>query len=611
MTRKRWLVLCPAWLALALAAPAPAAEESRIKGPLAQVPAKAPIVVYLHGLKRTSDRLVTMVKNALPDLGPQLQTKLKDFFREGMFEGRKLKGLKDDGPVFLVFTELPRKGDEAPKMALILGVTDYKAFRDGFLKEEERKELKEDKEAGFETATFFGKETYFINRKGYAVLAQDKEVARALAKPVKGKGLEGWLDPKLAKKLLGSDLAAYVDMGAVNESYGKQIKAGFDFVGVALDRLPDAGALDKSTVEIFKALIGGLHQAIQDSKSFVLAADFRPDGFALQARVDVFPKSKSNAVLKTMKPSALKELGTLPAHYTTFTAADFGPDALKALEPVVKKIFAQGDDEEEDEKAKARTKEVQEAIKDLLAAKPRRVLAGGTLGSQSAGLQIWDYADPAKAAAAQLKLYKTLTGSTKYLSMPLKGKPTIKANAVAYRSGKLNHVKMDWDLDKLLENAGGAQAAKLVKQFLGEGLNLWFGAVDKQYVQVTAKDWKAAKRDLDRYFAKKDEIGNPKHKAFARARKHLPREASALSLVSVPKLAQVLAQYIYEAMKVQGLPVGEPGVPLKKAPVSYLGYGVTLQAGHGSFDLWIPGASARDFRRAFEPIFKPLTMEDE
>jgi hypothetical protein len=609
MMRTRWLLVCPVLLALAVAAPAPAAEESRIESPLAQVSAKAPIVLSIRGVKRTTKRLVTMVKNALPDLGPALQTKLADFFNEGLFEGRKLKGLPDDGPIFLVFTKLPQKGDEMPKVAVILRVTDYAAFRDGLLKEDERKGLKKDK-AGYEVASLGDKETYFINRKGYAVIAQDQKVAKALAKPVKGKGLAGTLNPRLAKKLLSADIAGYADLTAINETYGKQIKAGFDFLEVALDRLPDAGSLDKGTVEIFKTLAGGLHQAIRDSKSFLLAVEFRPDGFALQTLVDVLEKSKSNAVLKSLKPSTLKDLGTLPANYTTFMGLDFGPDALGALAPLAKKLLATTE-EEEDEAAKARNKAVKAAVQQLLDAKPRRILSAGKLGAKTAGLQIWECADPAKAAAGQLKLYKALTGKTQYFSMPLKGKPTIKANAVKYRDGQLHHVAMKWDLDKLGENAGGEQGIKFIKQFMGEGMNAWFGAVGKQYVQVNARDWKTAKRDLDQYFARKNEVGAAKNKAFLRARKRLPAEASALFLVSVPQLAQMLAEVLYEVLKAQGLPVKPPPAPLKKAPVSYLGYSLTLKAGEGSFDLWIPGAAARDFRRAFEPIFKGLSGEEE
>ncbi len=100
------------WGALALlllwTSPAPA-EDS----PLAQVPADASVVVQLHGIERTKDRIVAFVKNALPDLVPKVEAVFsKDY---PAFEGRKFIGLKKDGPHFLIFTELPAPGADRPK----------------------------------------------------------------------------------------------------------------------------------------------------------------------------------------------------------------------------------------------------------------------------------------------------------------------------------------------------------------------------------------------------------------------------------------------------------------------------------------------------------------
>ena len=60
------------------------------------------------------------------------------------FRGRKFKGLAPDGPHFFVLTELPDLQDtpELPPVALLLRVSSYTEFRDGFLQEDERKGLK-------------------------------------------------------------------------------------------------------------------------------------------------------------------------------------------------------------------------------------------------------------------------------------------------------------------------------------------------------------------------------------------------------------------------------------------------------------------------------------
>ena len=60
-----------------------------ISGP---IPAGSPIVVHIHGLERTKDRLLTLISNAVPDLAPMLKGPVDEFFKSG-FDGRQLKGL--------------------------------------------------------------------------------------------------------------------------------------------------------------------------------------------------------------------------------------------------------------------------------------------------------------------------------------------------------------------------------------------------------------------------------------------------------------------------------------------------------------------------------------
>src|SRR5206468_1110007 len=131
--------------------------------PLAQVPATAPIVVQLHGFERTRERLDALLKNAMPDFAGPAREKMDAALKDAL-DGRELKGLTKEGHIFVVFTELPKAGQAVPKMAVLLPVTKYETFRDGLLKDEERKGLKADP-AGYEAATIEGQATYFVNRK--------------------------------------------------------------------------------------------------------------------------------------------------------------------------------------------------------------------------------------------------------------------------------------------------------------------------------------------------------------------------------------------------------------------------------------------------------------
>jgi hypothetical protein len=534
------------WFALLVAAPAPAAEES----PLAQIPGKAPIVISLHGFERTKNRLLAMIKEAVADLGPVVQAGADKVLNDAL-AGRQLKGLKPDGPIFLIFPSLPGVDGLEPKMALIVRVTDYKTFRDGFLKEEERKTVKLDKQAGYEVATFEKETIYLIQRKDYAVVAHHKDVARELAKRDQGKGLDTTLDKDLAKKLLAADLAAYVDMAQVNKLYGLFIalgQAGFD---KWIKEAPDNGSLDlsKEKIEIIKTMVGGVFQAVKDSRSLLVTVDFHPQGVAFKTQVGFAKDSKANQFLKTMKPSALAGLDTLPAGLASYTAVEFGPDGYKAFHPLT--LLGSSSGKEND---KGQNKEFQEALNELLAAKPQWMISSSRLQLGKGGLQIWQYGDPAKGMAAQLKYYKSLKEGATFQFAPLKGDTVIKMNAQSYRDAKLHSVRMKWDLEKFSQNLPGiGDTAEAIKKLTGDGITLWFGNVDKLsqngdrtpkikspvpvLVQVWAKDWQAARKYLDQYFEKQKTIAGTK--GFVRARSHLPREATLVSLTDVSQFAEL------------------------------------------------------------------------
>src|SRR4051794_41292701 len=102
MTRPAALTCAAALLLfLACAAPAPAAPVPPGKTSLALVPEKAPLVLHLHGVERTRDRLVALLKTALPDQAPMVEQAINDFLKSGPDGKRKLEGLEKDGPIFL------------------------------------------------------------------------------------------------------------------------------------------------------------------------------------------------------------------------------------------------------------------------------------------------------------------------------------------------------------------------------------------------------------------------------------------------------------------------------------------------------------------------------
>src|SRR4051794_2974726 len=214
MRRSQWWWVGMALLAFALAgtpartAPVPAPAEAR---GLDQVPATAPLVVYVRGVEGVRDRLLALLEAALPDVAPQAKQRLQEAWKRGL-EGRKLRGLAKDGPVFLAFTEMPKPGEQ-PQVAVIAAVTSYQEFRDNVLKEDERKGLKDNGRGVERTTLANGESIFFVDRKGFAVVTPAEEVANALAG--KQPGLDGKVSKAQAARLLRGDLGLYLSMDAV------------------------------------------------------------------------------------------------------------------------------------------------------------------------------------------------------------------------------------------------------------------------------------------------------------------------------------------------------------------------------------------------------------
>jgi hypothetical protein len=588
----------PLYLAVMMGASSAAAQDA----PLGQIPAKAPVVIGIRGLKRTTERCLAMVKAALPDQAGAVQAFLENLMKRSQIGGRPLQGLKEDGPIFLVLQSLPRLDKlEMPSFGLLARVTDYKAFRDGLLTAEERKSLSEDKTNGWEVAALAAGQVFFIPRKDYAVVCLSQQAAAGFAKKEQGQGFAGTLPRQLGAKLLDSDLALYVDLAAVNKEYEQIIKAGKLALGGLIDPGgEEGGKLDQGQTEMIRGIYSALLQAADDSTYLFLSCDFRPQGLACHLSVGVAENSKTNQLLKTMKPSPLASLQALPAGFTTYTAVDFGPEAYKAFHPIMKNLLAAAGEKGDQASEKA----VADALDDLLDARPRELYSAARMGVARGSLQIWQYADPDKGDAAQLRMFKALKEGTSFQFIPLKGKAGVKTAVQPYRNVKLHSVLLKWDLEKLADSLLGSEdGSAMLKKFSGEGTTLWFGNVDKRSVQVQAADWKTASDYLDKYFKKEGVVGAG-DKAFLEARSNLPKEATLVTLIHVPQYGQYLAELLHEAIRTQGAKRVKAPVAGAKPPDSYLGIAVTLQPGTASFDLWLPGAAVSEFSRILEPVLK-------
>jgi hypothetical protein len=569
---------------------APVNEEN----PLSAVPANSPIVVHIKGFERTTDRLITMIKNAIPDLAAKAEAGINDGIKKAL-EGRELKGMEKDGPIFVVFTEIPKGGQNPPKMAVLVRVTKYADFRDGLLKEDERSTLKPNA-AGFEEATMENEPVYFVDMKNYAAITPDKEVAGQFT--LKRPGLDTTLDKTFAKRLLDSDMAVYVDTAAINKEYGNEIKMAREEIEKGLEQMTEQiGGANKNNMEMIKLIIGPLFQAFEDSTGLVAAVEFRPEGFALHSQALVGGETKTNALLKNAKPSPLADLAKLPAGKMFYNGMLVPGSLLKNITPFLYGITHDAESKQ--------GKALKDAVDQIADSKPTSRLDAIDIPAQ--GLQVWTYEDPVRAATAQLKLFESLQGGESYSSAMLKEKPTVKASAKKYRDFDFHNVSLTFDIEAMVEKSlppGAAtdeikkQMTAMMKKMIGDSHNVWFGSDGKRFVQITAKDWDAAKGLLDPYLDKKNPIGD--QEAFKDSRKHLPADTSLVVLIDVPKYATLLAEAFEPFLSLFPfpLPAGilKPAVP---GTTCFTGIAVTLQPQRASFDYWLPGKAANEIYKMF------------
>jgi hypothetical protein len=595
MNRLRWPLLavlcCLASVSVVRAAPV-RTERSGLE----QVPASSSLVFYLRGVQGTRDRFVTMMQNALPDVLKLVQDDLDKPLKDGFDGGRKIRGLPKDGPIFIALTELPDPNTpvDPPKIAVVLAVSDYKAFRDNILSADERSKL-EDKGDGMEAVTIKNesKPTYFINRKGFAIVTPNEEVAKSFTK--KQTGLDTKMSKEQAAKLLASDAGIYVNMDDVNKVYGEQIKQGKEFFEQqVLGPLQQVGdESQKKTAALFAKAITPIFQAVADLHSSLATVEFRPGGLAVHFQSEVNENTSTANLLQDSRPVDFKDLDRLPAGRSYYSGMKTSMALYKGLGSMMVNVPLGKADE---------SKAVVAALDELVKAGPTLRLDGFSF--PMAGLQVYHYDDPAKAVAAQVKMYKALAKGDPD-ALGFKEKPVLKMDAEKYGDFKLHSFQVALDYDKMAEALarGGDDVKKKfidgMKGFLGDKTRTWFGTDGKTMVQINAASWDEARKLLDRYSKSKDGAGDDK--AYREARKELPARASFLGLIDAVQLFGSIWEE-FKPLLGGRTPPGFPNLP-GKGTTSYVGLAVTFQPQRASFDLFITASAAQEVYKA---LVKPL-----
>ena len=584
----------------ATAAPAPA-TGSNIPLPY---PAKAPLVVHVNGFERVRERLTKML-DALPPAESKLVKKELEAGLAQLLKDRKLDAVPKDGRMFVVLHDFAKLVEGDPAVSVLLPITGYKEFKDSLLTAEEGKTL-EKAGNGIESmkTNAIGEEhtLYLVDLKGFVALTPSKEIAEVYA----GKyttAQSAAMGADLASSYLAADVALYVNMDAINEMYGEQIRQFKGLIDFALGQAQNMGmipGLGKKELEMAKTMIGGLFQGIEDSKGIVLAAEFRPEGLNFRAQVRFAEDTQSADIFKTEVPSALADLTKLPKGLSTYGGSKFG----KKFTDLGKKFAQEFSVAEDDEKGLA---QLEKLLAEVTAAGPQGDYSASNAPESSIGVTAYKSAE--KAATALVKIYENMPAGGKFSGVVLKGKPKVKNEAATVGDFKFTEVNLTFDFAATVEalpEAAREAAMGQYKRLMKEKTSIWLGTDGKVVVQLTAKDWDTAKKLLEDYLSGKGGVGSDA--GFQLARKNLPPEASLLYMFETSQVVTMLAEQA-KAMG-QAIPGGVfpqiGNVKPVKGDATYIGIALTLKPQTATFDLFVPGTAMNVMTKMILPLFKKV-----
>ncbi len=584
----------------AIAAPAPA-TGSNVPLPY---PAKAPLVVHVNGFERVKDRLTKML-DALPPGESKLVKKEIESGLVQLLKDRKLDAVPKDGRMFVVLHDFAKLVEGDPAVSVLLPVTGYKEFKESLLTAEERKTL-EKAGNGIESmkssATGDEHTLYLIDLKGFVALTPSKEIAEVYAGKYTS-AQSAAMGADLANSFLAADVAIFVNMDAINEMYGEQIRQFKGLIDLALGTAQNMGmipGLGKKELEMAKTMIGGLFQGIEDSKGIVLAAEFRPEGLNFRAQVRFAEDTQSADIFKTEVPSALADLTKLPKGLSTYGGSKFG----KKFTDLGKKFAQEFSVAEDDEKGLA---QLEKLLAEVAAAGPQGDYSASNAPESSIGVTAYKSAE--KAATALVKIYENMPAGGKFSSVVLKSKPKVKNEAATVGDFKFAEVNLTFDFAATVEalpEAAREAAMGQYKRLMKEKTSIWLGTDGKVVVQLTAKDWDTAKKLLEDYLSGKGGVGSDA--GFQLARKNLPPEASLLYLLETSQVVTMLAEQakaVGQALPGGGFPqIGN--VKPVKGDATYIGIALSLKPQTATVDLFVPGTAMNVMAKMIVPLLKKV-----
>ena len=573
------------------------------KGVVFPFPAKAPLVVCLNGYDKARDKLNKLMTAALPKDAPEIR-KVLDEQLEKLFEGRKLTAVRKDARVFVVLNDITSLIEGSPAVSVLVPVTKYKEFEESFLTKDELKTIDRGQEgvAAIKTAAFGEEEAAFlVDLKEYVAITVHKATADAYTAKYTA-GSTDAMGPELGETFIKADVAVYVNMDAINDQFGDQIRAFKGLIDFALMQAAQQGALGgltKKQVEAVKVMLKGFVQGVEDCRGFVAAGEVRPEGLLVRLQMQFAENTPSSKFLSAETPSALGDLGKLPAGLGTYQASQFGRD----IQDLIREMGQEFSTTDADERGAAL---IEEHLKDLAAAGPGAEFAA-TL-APGVVITVTSYKDAEKAAKALAKTYKAVGAGGRVGGVVVKTAPRVGDDAEKHRGFTFSSVNLNHDFEATvagLPDEVKQATLESLKAMTPEKAAQWIGTDGKVVVRLGAKDFAAAKVLLDNYLDKKNQLGDVV--GYKKVREQLPPEANLIVVAEVESAITGLVNSMKGAADaIPGFPRLGPVKKTEGGKNAYIGFAVTIKNDVATITGFVPATSIDVGRKMLDSLFKVL-----
>jgi hypothetical protein len=580
------------------AAPVPA---QAVKGAAYPYPARAPIVVCLNGYDQARERLTKLLTAALPNEVPKL-TKRLDGELAKILKGRKLDAIRKDARLFVVVNDLANLfGEDHLPISVLVPVTTYKAFRESFLTRDELKtfDAGRDNVDAIKTEAFGDEITiHMVDLKDYVAITPDKATADTYAGKY-NRATSEQMGAELAESFVKADVAVAVNMDAINDQFGDQIKGFRGLIDFGIQQAAQQGALpglSPKQMDALKVLLKGGFQGIEDCRAILVTAEFKDNGVALKVQARFAENTPSSRLLSMERPVAFADVSRLPAGLGLYGGIHFGRTITEVIRDISQNLSTTAEDVQG-------TKLIEGHTKDLLAAGHQGDISATKMPGVS--MTISRYKDPVKAAKALTKTYKAIAAGGRVNSVIVKAAPRVGDEAETHGDFTFSEILLKYDfaatVADLPDQVKDATLQSL-KRNMTEESTMWIGTDKKVVVQIVAKNWDEAKKLLDHYRDRKQSIGADA--GFKLTRSQLPAEANFLMIAETSSALSTM----FESIRSMGDAVPNfPHIPNLTAPKgepTYVGVAVVLKGEIASVNVFIPTGAIAVGGKFLAPLFK-------